>query len=95
MGRMCVQVKFTLPFRVGLGEGWKIVGKCPELGNMTPEVAPYMTWNNGDVWSLEARMRPGKFIYKVRCEDAGGARPVVHLRWLRTFHRLVVCMSQL
>lgn len=70
--RLCVQVKFSLPFRVGLGEGWKIVGKCPELGGMTPEVAPYMTWTSGDVWTLEARMRPGKFVYKVRLGRAGG-----------------------
>ncbi|KXZ56757.1 hypothetical protein GPECTOR_1g682 [Gonium pectorale] len=58
------KVKFVLKQKVGLGEVWKIVGKCPELGKMLPEVAPNMQWNNGDVWTLEAKIRPGTFIYK-------------------------------
>lgn len=58
------KVKFVLPFKVGLGEAWKIVGKCPELGQMMPEVAPFMQWNNGDVWTLEVPVRSGKFVYK-------------------------------
>lgn len=61
----CAQVKFVLPVKIGLGEAWKIVGKLPELGNFVPEVAPYMQWNNGDVWTLETPMRAGKFYYKV------------------------------
>ncbi|GFR40941.1 hypothetical protein Agub_g1601 [Astrephomene gubernaculifera] len=58
------KVKFILKQRVGLGESWKMVGKCPELGSMVPEVAPYMQWNNGDVWTYEAKIRPGTFTYK-------------------------------
>lgn len=58
------QVKFVLKQKIGLGESWKIVGKCPELGNVLPEVAPYMQWNNGDVWIYEANIRPGTFEFK-------------------------------
>lgn len=50
--------------KVGLGEAWKVVGKCPELGNFLPEVAPYMKWNNGDVWTLELPVRAGSFAFK-------------------------------
>ncbi|PNH12370.1 hypothetical protein TSOC_000662 [Tetrabaena socialis] len=58
------KVKIVLPCKIGLGESWKIVGKCPELGNMKPEVAPYMTWNQGDIWTLELKVRPGILSYK-------------------------------
>ncbi|GIL42936.1 hypothetical protein Vafri_758 [Volvox africanus] len=58
------KVKFVLKQQVGLGECWKVVGKCPELGSMLPEVAPYMQWSNGDVWTYEAKIRPGNFEFK-------------------------------
>lgn len=58
------KVKFVLAQKVGLGEAWKVVGKCPELGNFLPEVAPYMKWNNGDVWTLELPVRAGSFAFK-------------------------------
>ncbi|EFJ51955.1 hypothetical protein VOLCADRAFT_120362, partial [Volvox carteri f. nagariensis] len=58
------KVKFVLKQKIGLGECWKVVGRCPELGNMLPEVAPYMQWNNGDVWTYEAKIRPGTFQFK-------------------------------
>lgn len=66
-------VKFVLPIKVGLGEAWKIVGKLPELGNFVPEVAPYMTWNAGDIWTLETPMRAGKFLYKAVLKKPDGA----------------------
>ncbi|GIL73033.1 hypothetical protein Vretimale_4666 [Volvox reticuliferus] len=58
------KVKFFLKQQVGLGESWKVVGRCPELGSMLPEVAPYMKWSNGDVWTYEAKIRPGNFEFK-------------------------------
>ncbi len=51
------QVKFSLKQPLALGEAWKIVGKCPELGRMVPEVAPYMTWNTGDNCECAPRAR--------------------------------------
>ncbi|GLC44457.1 hypothetical protein PLESTB_000467500 [Pleodorina starrii] len=59
------KVKFVLKQQIGLGECWKVVGKVPELGSGLPEVAPYMKWNNGDVWTYEAKVRSGTFAFKV------------------------------
>eukprot|EP00198_Chlamydomonas_reinhardtii_P013590 XP_001702927.1 predicted protein [Chlamydomonas reinhardtii] len=67
------EVKFTLKQKVGLGECWKIVGMCPELGRMKPEVAPYMQWTNGDVWTLEAKMRPGTYEFKAVLRKPDGS----------------------
>lgn len=67
------KVKFVLPCKVGLGEAWKIVGKCPELGMFVPEVAPYMQWNNGDIWTLEVPIRMGKITYKAVLKKPDGA----------------------
>ncbi|KAG2442554.1 hypothetical protein HXX76_002640 [Chlamydomonas incerta] len=67
------KVKFTLKQKIGLGECWKIVGACPELGRMKPEVAPYMQWSNGDVWTLEAKMRPGSYEFKAVLRKPDGS----------------------
>lgn len=32
------QVRFSIRSRVGLGDVWKVVGSCPELGRGRPEV---------------------------------------------------------
>ncbi|KAG2499885.1 hypothetical protein HYH03_002174 [Edaphochlamys debaryana] len=58
------KVKFVIKQRLALGEAWKICGTVPELGRMTPEVAPYMKWNTGDVWTLELKVRPGPVTWK-------------------------------
>ncbi|PNW85372.1 hypothetical protein CHLRE_03g183300v5 [Chlamydomonas reinhardtii] len=48
-------------------------GMCPELGRMKPEVAPYMQWTNGDVWTLEAKMRPGTYEFKAVLRKPDGS----------------------
>ena len=57
--------KVSLKKRIGLGEAFKLVGACPELGRMKPEVAPSMRWTEGDVWVYEGKIQPGTFKYKV------------------------------
>jgi hypothetical protein len=59
------QVRVRLHSKLGLGDAWKIVGRVPELGRFVPEVAPYLVWSNGDVWTYEARVRPGTWTFKV------------------------------
>lgn len=68
---------------LALGEAWKVVGKVPELGSGVPEVAPYMQWSNGHVWTYEGRMRHGTWEYKVR--PAGS--PIIRLLSAHQFLR--------
>lgn len=67
------QVKITLRQKVGLGEYWKLAGTAVELGRWTPEVGPAMTWSNGDVWTFQGPIKPGKYTYKAVLRNAEGA----------------------
>lgn len=66
------QARISLHSRIGLGESWKICGAIPELGRMSPEVAPTMKWTEGDVWVYEGRVRPGNHAYKAVLRNAEG-----------------------
>lgn len=58
-------VRVRVSRQIGIGEAWKLVGRIPELGRFTPEVAPYMKWNDGNVWTYEGRIRRGTWTYKL------------------------------
>lgn len=66
-------VRITMQRELALGEAWKVVGKVPELGSGVPEVAPYMQWSNGHVWTYEGRMRHGTWEYKLVLHKPDGA----------------------
>ena len=67
------QVKVSINSKVGLGDVWKLVGSCPELGRMRPEVAPTMQWQNGDRWVYEGPLCQGTIEYKLVLRNAEGA----------------------
>lgn len=61
-----------LQCRLDLGGQWKLVGSSPELGRWTPEIAPTMTWSEGDVWSTTLTLRPGRHYFKAVMRRADG-----------------------
>ncbi|KAG1671274.1 hypothetical protein FOA52_010845 [Chlamydomonas sp. UWO 241] len=66
------KVRITVRGKLGLGECWKVVGSCPELGRMQPVVAPQMSWSEGDVWVFECAIRPGSHLFKVVLRNHDG-----------------------
>lgn len=56
-----------------MGEVWKVVGTCPELGRMQPAIAPSMRWTEGNVWVMEARLREGTHFFKFVLRNSEGA----------------------
>jgi hypothetical protein len=65
--------KVSLKKKIGLGETFKVVGNCPELGRMKPEAAPSMKWTDGDVWVWEGKVQPGQYKYKAALRTAYNA----------------------
>lgn len=65
--------KVSLKKKIGLGEAFKLVGNCPELGRMKPECAPSMKWTEGDVWVWEGKIQPGQYKYKAVLRRADNA----------------------
>ena len=54
--------------QVSFGEGHKVVGGHPSLGNWDVTNAPLMQWNDGNVWTLEVQLPEGSDIeFKVLC----------------------------
>ncbi len=69
--------------QLGYGESLKLVGASPEFGSWNLDVAPEMTWNEGDVWtgkqiaysiyglharSLDAQVYPSLQIFSIRSD---------------------------
>lgn len=53
-GGGCMQLRITVRQKIGLGEVWKIVGNCPELGNMVPEVRQRAAIQAGRQYAIQA-----------------------------------------
>lgn len=67
-----LQVKFSVQRRAGLGDSWKIVGPAAELGRWAPDVAPRMSWNEGDVWTTVVALPPGEQEFKAALRAMDG-----------------------
>ena len=68
-----VTVRFSIPYRVELGEHVIICGNCPELGNWKEERGLHCVWGPGHLWTSQTRLPPGNYEYKAwdRCLSAG------------------------
>jgi len=66
-----VRVQFSLPYATAWGESIGVTGSVPALGQWNALQALRLTWQAGNIWEGEVRLRPTDVDYKfVVLDDA-------------------------
>lgn len=61
-----VPVSFTVPAcRLAFGEGLRLVGSCPELGDWDAARGAVLTWQEGDNWAAQLEVPAGDHSFKL------------------------------